>query len=117
VSVCTASFGFDAEIATMEIGSPISAATRGSDSPPRAAPAPTLLDSVWLSIVTPGAGSGLILAVNASLALLLAVLGYFVFAGLADAHIFTLAALALGLLGAFNWFIAALDGVKKEKAS
>lgn len=80
----------------------------------RPPPAPTMLDSILESIITPGAGSGLVLSVNVSLVVLLAVLLYFALSGLADAHIMTLAVLAVGLLGAFNWFIIAL-GAAKEK--
>lgn len=81
--------------------------------PPPAAP--TFLDSILESIITPGAGSGLVLSVNISLITLLAVLLYFAVSGLADAHIATLAVLAVGLLCAFNWFIVALDAAKEKE--
>ena len=68
--------------------------------------APTLLDAVWESIVTPGAGPGLVAAVNISLATLLAALAYLWLGGLGSGHLAVLAALALGLAASFNWFIA-----------
>jgi hypothetical protein len=92
------------------------AAAEGLPSPSAPPPAaPTFLDSILESIITPGAGSGLVLSVNISLAALLAVLLYFAVSGLADAHIATLAVLAVGLLCAFNWFIVALDAAKEKE--
>ena len=80
---------------------------------PARAPAPTLIDSIWLSVVTPGAGPGLVLAVNGALCALLLALLYFAAAGLGDAHVAALAAVALGLLASFNWFVAVAAAAKE----
>lgn len=69
--------------------------------PPR-----TWFDDVWDSIVTPGAGPGLVAALNASiLALLLVVGGYTLSVG-ADTHLLVMAALATGLLLSANWYMS-----------
>jgi hypothetical protein len=78
--------------------------------------APTLIDSIWLSIVTPGAGPGLVLAVNAALGALLLALAYFAATGLGDAHVAALAALAVGLLASFNWFVAVAEAAEAKAA-
>ena len=74
------------------------------DSPTATRPAPTLLDAVWESITTPGAGPGLVATLNASLFALLLCLAYFWWRGLGDVHMAVLAALCLGLLVTFNAF-------------
>lgn len=75
-------------------------------SAPAASPSPTLLDAIWESIVTPGAGPGLIATINGALLVLLAVCAYFAASGVVPTHLAVLAALAVGLLVSFNWFLS-----------
>jgi len=91
----------------------------GAPPPPPPAPSapaldasPTLLDSVWASIATPGAGPGLVAAVNGAIAALLAALAYLYVGGFGSAHVAVLAALAVGLAASFNWFIAMQRGAQ-----
>ena len=77
--------------------------------------APTLLDMLWDSIATPGAGPGLIYSVNGSLSVFLAALAYFLAVGEWEGvgiHLAILCFLALGLLVSFNVFVG-MVGVKK----
>jgi hypothetical protein len=73
------------------------------------APEPTLLDSIWQSIITPGAGPGLVATINGSLLLLilivlvLSVLGWF------DMHLMVLMFLSIGLLLSLNWCVQRLS--------
>jgi len=78
-----------------------------------APPPPTLLDGVLQSIVTPGAGPGLVAAVNGSLLLMVAATAWIAWTlddGFARRELLPLlgvgAALAVGLLVAFNAFVA-----------
>ena len=78
-----------------------------------AASAPTLLDMLWNSIATPGAGPGLIAAVNGSLCMFLTALGYFSAVGDWEGvgfHMSVLCFLAIGLLLSFNMFILMVSG-------
>ena len=77
------------------------------------AAAPTFLDGVLESIVTPGAGPGLVAAVNGSLLLMVAATAWIAWRlddAFARRELLPLlgvgAALALGLLAAFNAFLA-----------
>ena len=74
---------------------------------------PTLLDGVLQSIVTPGAGPGLVAAVNGSLLVMVAATAWIAWTlddGFARRELLPLlgvgAALAVGLLVAFNAFVA-----------
>jgi hypothetical protein len=80
---------------------------------PADAAAPTFLDGVLQSIATPGAGPGLVAAVNGSLLLMVAATAWIAWRlddAFARRELLPLlgvgAALALGLLAAFNAFIA-----------
>jgi len=69
-------------------------------------PARTLLDDVWDSIATPGAGPGLIASINASLFAVVALaVAHWLWAGF-NIHICVLAAIAVCLGGALNWYIS-----------
>ena len=86
-----------------------------STSPATAtAPAPTLLDSIWDSIATPGVGPGLAATLNGSLCALLLCLAYFSWNGMFDAHIAVLAALCVCLLVTFNVFMAFVERARGE---
>jgi hypothetical protein len=63
----------------------------------------TLLDTVWESIITPGAGPGLIATINGSLIALILITMIMMLLGLADIHLFVLLFLSLGLLASVNW--------------
>jgi hypothetical protein len=80
-------------------------------------PAPTYLDAVWESISTPGAGPGLVLALNGSLAALLLCLAYFWWRGLGSVHVAVLAALCVGLLVTFNATFGQAGAVADEKSN
>lgn len=67
---------------------------------------PTLLDLIWESIITPGAGPGLIASTNASLLILFCTLIYLTVSGLYSIHLLILMVLCIGLLLSFNWFIS-----------
>jgi hypothetical protein len=70
------------------------------------APSPTLLDSIWDSIVTPGAGPGLIASINGSLLLLMGVLAYLALTGeWPSEHLIVMLLLATGLLLSVNWCV------------
>ena len=71
-----------------------------------AAPAPTLIDSIIQSVLTPGAGPGLIATINGSLLVLVLVLLAMIVCGIGELHAAVLLCLALGLLGSFNYFIS-----------
>ena len=87
-----------------------SAVSRAFALPP---PAPTLLDGVLASALSPGAGPGLVAAVNASLLVMLAATGWIAWTldgEFARRELLPLlgvgAALAAGLLVAFNVFVS-----------
>jgi hypothetical protein len=68
-------------------------------------PTRTVLDDVWDSIATPGAGPGLIASINAALfALVVVAVGHWLWAGF-NVHIAVLATLAVCLGGALNWYV------------
>ena len=80
--------------------------------------APTLFDMIWTSIATPGAGPGLIAAVNGSLCIFLAAIAYFSAVGDWDGigpHMAILCFLAIGLLISFNIFIEMVSGKDKKR--
>ena len=80
--------------------------------------APTLFDMIWTSIATPGAGPGLIAAVNGSLCIFLTAIGYFSAVGDWDGigtHMAVLCFLAIGLLVSFNVFIGMVSGGKGKR--
>ena len=77
--------------------------------------APTLIDAVWSSIATPGAGPGLVAAVNMSLALFLVAMCYFASEGMEVGHLAVLGFLAVGLLISFNWFLILYEASKSHK--
>ena len=76
----------------------------------------TLLDSVLGSIVTPGAGPGLVATINGVLVILLLALLAFAWNGAADVHTAVIAFLALGLLGSVNYFILAVRAHEANEA-
>ena len=69
------------------------------------APAPTVLDMVWDSIVTPGAGPGLIAVTNAAILALILFIGIFSLLGYYSIHLLVLFLMSLGLLLSFNWYV------------
>lgn len=81
-------------------------ATTSAASGTAVTPAPSLLESIWHSIITPGVGPGLLASINAALLTLVATLAV---AMLADfsIHYVVLLVLGLGLLGSVNWCVAA----------
>lgn len=79
------------------------------------APQRTFFDDVLDSIVTPGASSGLVAAINASLLALVLTLVVLVATGAADVHTGVLLFLALGLLGSVNFFVSALRSAEAAK--
>ena len=72
-------------------------------SPPSGA---TLLDSVWESIITPGASPTLISTINVVLGALLLSLAYFCTTYVYSPHLLVMIGLALLLLISFNLFVA-----------
>lgn len=83
---------------------------------PAVAPARGFLDEVIDSVFTPGAGPGLAATVNGSLVLLIGVLiAFSVYTG-GDLHAGIMAALALGLLGSFNWYLRMVQQIKEQQA-
>ena len=66
----------------------------------------TLMDSIWESIITPGASPTLIATINGTLALLLCALAYFCTTYVYSPHLVVMGALALALLVAFNLFVS-----------
>lgn len=79
-------------------------------------PPGTLLDSVLQSIVTPGAGPGLVATINVSLLALLVTLALLVVTGDADVHTAIMGVLALGLLGSLNYLVGVLHQVEHGAA-
>ena len=79
-------------------------------------PPSTLLDSIFQSIVTPGAGPGLVATINVSLVALLATLAALVYTGDADVHTAVMGGLALGLLGSLNYLISLMRQVEGDAA-
>jgi hypothetical protein len=80
--------------------------------------APTLFDMIWISIATPGAGPGLIAAVNGSLCIFLTAICYFSAVGDWDGigtHMAVLCFLAIGLLVSFNVFIGMVSEGKGKR--
>ena len=71
-------------------------------------PPPTLLDSVLQSILTPGAGPGLVATINGALVALLVTLVGLAATGNADVHIVVMGCLALGLLASINLLVSQL---------
>lgn len=70
------------------------------------APDATFLDSVLQSIITPGAGPGLIATINGSLILLILIVAVLSILGWFDLHLVILAALSVGLLLSINWYLS-----------
>lgn len=68
--------------------------------PPR-----TLLDDILQSVLTPGAGPGLIATINGSLIVLVLVLIAMIICGIGELHAAILLVFAIGLLASFNYFI------------
>jgi hypothetical protein len=66
----------------------------------------TLMDSIWQSIITPGASPTLIATINGVLLALLASLAYFCTTFVYSPHLVVMGALALLLLVAFNLFVS-----------
>ena len=66
----------------------------------------TLMDSIWESIITPGASPTLIATINGVLALLLCSLAYFCTTYVYSPHLVVMGVLALLLLVAFNLFVS-----------
>jgi hypothetical protein len=76
-----------------------------STSESAVAPAPTLLEAIWQSIVTPGVGKGLAASINASLLTLIAtLLGLLATSGY-SIHYVVLLVLSTGLLLSVNWYV------------
>ena len=69
-------------------------------------PTPTLIDSIIQSVLTPGAGPGLVATINGSLLVLVLVLLAMIVCGIGEWHAAVLLCLAFGLLGSFNYFIS-----------
>lgn len=67
----------------------------------------SMLKSIWGSIVTPGVGRGLFIALNVSLGLLFAALIFITVVGYADIHVAVMGFLALGLTVSVNWCVLA----------
>ena len=74
--------------------------------PPAPQREPTLLDSVWESIVTPGASPMLIMTINVTLLALVACLGYFCTTYVYSPHLLALIALTVVMMVSFNIFVA-----------
>jgi putative heme iron utilization protein len=66
-------------------------------------PSATVLDSIWESIITPGASTGLIATVNAVLLLQLMIFGSLLVTGWYNIHIVVMMVLSAIMLGLFNW--------------
>lgn len=79
-------------------------------------PPPTLLDSVLSSVLTPGAGPGLVTSINAALLALVATLAGLVYTGDADVHTAVLAGLALCLMASVNVFVAMVGAAEEAGA-
>ena len=78
-------------------------------------PAPTLLDSVLQSVLTPPGAPGLVAAINVSLVALLATLGGMAVVGMADVHSLVMGALAVGLLASVNYFIGVVRPWRRRR--
>jgi hypothetical protein len=68
-------------------------------------PPKTVLDDILQSILTPGAGPGLVATINGSLLVLIVVLLCMLLFGFGEWHAVVLLFLATGLLASFNYFI------------
>ena len=68
-------------------------------------PQRSLLDDIFQSVITPGAGPGLIATINGSLLVLVLVLLGMIICGIGEIHAVVLLAFAIGLLLSFNYFI------------
>ena len=79
----------------------------------RPALAPTLLDSIFASLLTPGAGPGLIATINGAIIALLCTLGGLAITGNADIHVAVMGFLALGLFASLQYFLGAVAASKQ----
>lgn len=66
-------------------------------------PSKTVLDSIWDSVVTPGASSGLIATINAALIVQMLIFGYLLISGWYSIHIIVMIVLSFVMLILFNW--------------
>lgn len=66
-------------------------------------PERTFFDVIWDSIITPGAGPGLIATINGSLLVLMGTVVWYTMAKEFNIHLMVILFLALGLLLSLNW--------------
>lgn len=76
-------------------------------------PSRTVMDDVIDSIMTPGAGPGLVATINGALLLLVGILVFMIVKGTADIHTGVMLFLAMGLLASVNFFVIQLHAAEE----